>query len=541
LKKIIFFFLGCFFFSQSVFASEEEQFLKNIYQKTYDRIRKEREVISQQIFMDSTGLSLPDMKYLENPTDTQDFTAVKKFCNEEFSLFLNTECEQELKEFLYFEQLLTETFLDSYTVSSSQNIFQNGTLKDSPYDLVVDLNRIEVLLFGSEAEIPFAQYEKKREHQEFSYPLSVKQRFSAFFEDSLLSPSLSSESLENFQTNEKQGGIQTEFLDAGEIVSVKDIFLSDEFGTEELVCVHPNDIVFLDFTDSSFTEKNSSDSLFPSDEMKVSISEETPLSDDFSKYLSPYQFSKTEIPKNLGDSRKEECETTKYGGYYCKKKEEKPKQCDDPKTNASDFFRITTNFCIKVSFVSAQNSLFSSLRVEDSLLGYIKSSQEAYESLLKHTPLNPKKNTNQAGRITQKFGLSQNLSFSIDIQPKYISLGKNEIRPLGEPEKLLAETSDQMLSVCEGIEKINIADQEGDFTISDMVSDQDTLDSLQFYCRESAREVLEKQINTKTRVHSFDTTETLLASFTHTFQTSLIDVFASFPFEEIIAVRKACE
>jgi hypothetical protein len=64
------------------------------------------------------------------------------------------ECLEEAEALFAFEQTLSEMVAGEKQNALASEIWSNGTLFDSDFDLVVDLNVVDVLYFGSEAQTP---------------------------------------------------------------------------------------------------------------------------------------------------------------------------------------------------------------------------------------------------------------------------------------------------------------------------------------------------------------------------------------------------
>ena len=260
-------------------------------------------------------------------------------------------CQNRIRKYVDMERLIAAQELRLIRTSKSSEMFSNGTLADSPFDTVVDLNTIDVLLFGLDADLPTFRWGAPAD--EDIIPLSELQggnegQSSSPSQEGSLNGADPSNSSQETNTSTGASGTETN----PETISQKD---STDFLTTIPVvqqCVDPYNVYFTDTLISS----GSSDVPSVATE-EVSTFAGTTFFDDMGTsgaYDVPLEGT-TYSQENFSDEEKaeDECEEYIFGKFICmddwNRVVKKNKNCDPDDI-----------ICIIISFKTSERNLLGS-------------------------------------------------------------------------------------------------------------------------------------------------------------------------------------
>lgn len=419
-----------------VYENEQKQLIESI-----QAALKTREEFVENLLNDN--LSIDEQKELDNlcANNAKSGISAKQICLE------------NIEEFIAAEIDLAKIQSQMNAELSVNEIWSNGTLVDSPFDLVVDLNIIDVILFGSEAEIPFAQYDKKKR------PVSsvvVGRRIST--EGTTNSGDDLDDSKDDF-IELTEGGVLYSGDDL-DMLSSDDDITSDYEGElntissidNQLACSDPRELVYIDF---SVNDNSSSDSSSNDENGNIDInannSSDALNTEDSSSSLPNDNLSDSYLPGSFNSSdpdlqNLDICKNSLYGGYYCKRPGTYAQKCDNKIGFCDNCMQISEHisFCIKSEIRKSNHSLFSSSWVEDSIQSYTENSLAKMEGLLGVTNLSPVKRQNQGGFITHVWDFLRGIDDMLEVHPKTVPLNSREAKQLNDTRAELEESAKEL-------------------------------------------------------------------------------------------------
>ena len=454
-------------------AKKDQFFIKYFAQDFYDDIRdkverEEKVQIEKQLEL-STGIAGNIARAIQRGSDGgEEKEAIEAWCNNDNSIFSSADsCEQELKDLLSFDIDLEKLQTEIEVTTKADEIWSNGTLTDSVFDLVVDLNMIDILLFGLEAEIPKSRWSKQAGNAQLGGGEAIGDAPPAFFDTSnsdgssqadassvipaeagIQSPNIEEEAgLSETPDQIRDDSSSSPARNDGAIAA----FQSPIIDTQNLQCRNPSEFAFLSLIqppqtegDTSSNQDSSSHQDLPSGNSQSGdssgdISDSgtgsdsgntggTGLPSDTSNLESqPIQFKEFK--------KKEGC---LYGGFYCppqqggrgKNVSEENcdplsgvcKKCSDPESSI--------NYCLTWEYKKGENQLLSSVLVSDSISGYIDAGNKSYSSLLGAGPLTPTQQQNQAGFLTQVSALFNDPGLFVSVEGKIPDMWTHEAKKI---------------------------------------------------------------------------------------------------------------
>lgn len=133
---------------------------KNLYLRVYNDIKNTTPQIAVQRVAGFADVSVEDITALR---DGEISLGTKGLCGDFFDGVMT--CEREILDALEFETSLMELEVDMKEQLQASEIWANGSLADSGFDLIVDLNIIDVILFGKRANIFLQRFEDEEKDQ----------------------------------------------------------------------------------------------------------------------------------------------------------------------------------------------------------------------------------------------------------------------------------------------------------------------------------------------------------------------------------------
>lgn len=134
-----------------VVQADDDTYFSSIYNKI--KTSSHEEVLSRM--SKQTGLSSSEVDDILEGSISQE--AITSLCKNDLKIDGLFQCMNELQNLYQFERSVAQTEAMEKELAYASEIWANGTKADSSFDLVVDLNIIDVIYFGSEAQIPKAR------------------------------------------------------------------------------------------------------------------------------------------------------------------------------------------------------------------------------------------------------------------------------------------------------------------------------------------------------------------------------------------------
>ncbi len=424
MQIILYFLLAIFFYCPQVQAFSAESFAKNFYGDIKERVENEEKITVSGRVNFSTGLSHNIVEELmKGNLSTENEQQVRKYCGEE-GLIFNSVCRENLKKTVVLEMDLAEMETQMDLELSADEIWANGTLQDSPFDLVVDLNIIDVILFGTSAEIPLARWDKVDKKDKLE-PVVADRISNSPLKNNLIVVGEDGEGDtwkddDNYEHDDdiNLNGEKISFDLAG-------IFKKPELDSENLQCIDPESIIFL----SSNINENNNNNENGGVKVGEPENEEGNTNGNNSESLNTENDELDDKPLPEGDlftladtEEKETCKKGMYGGYFC------PEEVGDENESCNPLEQACkkcltkedsdVEFCVTWEFKNSEHSLLSSLWMEDSIQSYTETALKVYDNLIGVAPLTPKKNQNQGGFLTHMSDLDRPIAKMIYIKGK---------------------------------------------------------------------------------------------------------------------------
>lgn len=165
-KSIISAIIICFFISEScIFAEATIQDHTIDFETLYDSMKtnleNEQDIneLSQEYVGKSMGISKSQIQEIikEDPLKCGNSCLLSRYCQKEANLSTIIECKSNIQYEIQKRKTQLEIEQKIHNQSLASQAFMNGTLQDTQnkaYDLVVDFNIIDLLLFGEKASVP---------------------------------------------------------------------------------------------------------------------------------------------------------------------------------------------------------------------------------------------------------------------------------------------------------------------------------------------------------------------------------------------------
>ncbi|MBT4936444.1 hypothetical protein HON22_00855 [Candidatus Peregrinibacteria bacterium] len=557
-------------------VSADQYLVKNMAEDFYSDIRKkvekEEKVRIEKRLELSTGI--PGLIALAIQKDSEGKKvqeAVGKWCNTDENIFSSTDsCKQELTDLLSFDIELETLQTEIEVTAKADEIWSNGTLTDSVFDLVVDLNMIDIILFGLEAEIPKSRWSKQSGNASLGGAKTIGDSPPAFFDTSNSDgeASLSQSKIDSLGSQVDRGNTQDDTLavipaeegiqDSQGTRNDKAIaaFFSPVIDTQNLQCRNPSEFAFINLIqtapeegtsspaqgapqDSSSSSENNQLGDTPNDASDLGSGSNSgagseggsPVTDSSNLESIPIQFKKFK--------KKEGC---LYGGFYCpppkggrgKNVSEENcdplsgvcKKCSDPNK--------AVNYCFTWEYKKGENQLLSSVLVSDSISGYIDAGYKSYKSLLGAGPLTPTQQQNQAGFLTQATALfTTKPSISVSIEGKIPDMWTHEAKKVDLTHEGMKKYWKDMK---EAEKKILNEGPQGDSPLS--ASEQRIF--LENQRRQAEIDLRERQSKDIARKVYYKNVNQNLENFKQVFDLRFKDKMLNMPFQELEDAKVQC-
>jgi hypothetical protein len=533
----IFFLLALFFLNLTSVKADIDinNIANNFYKKINTEILEKENTVLINKLNKNTNIPTETLNnIIKFAPSKKDEEIIAEYCKEKDKNVYNSDCREKLEQYLKFELDLNEMDQDLGKNLEVSQIYSNGTLADSPFDLVVDLNIIDVLLFGSKARIPLALFEfnsnKNNPNQaNVSKKLAgennfLKDYFGKNSEENQLGENLEDKNNEDF------------FIEAKDFEEI--LLKKPNITADNLMCVDPNSLIFLNLED---LEKDNYNDQTENLDKKIEIKNQT----EYQKLLEQREWVKNQ--NNIQTN----CKNHLYGGYFCADNSLKNlsldssnDNCDLQTGNCEKCFVDSSGirFCLVLSLRKTKNSLFSSEWVEDSVRSYLEDILKNTESLLSSTPLTPKKNQNQGGFITHLWDFFGNIGDNMSVRPKVIDLASKEAYLLPE----IKEDTQKIINIskfCEQIDKSETEIYEG-ISLSKIKENQELLSEIKEICYlKNYEELKQESVNQKQQLY-YQNIERNLQELRSVFKTNFLDNTKNFPFLELKLLKqgnKICE
>ncbi len=498
--------MALFFYMNSVHAIADNEmsaesfnidsFSRDFYQNIKDTVTQDE---SYKAFWNVSSY-LPDLnsELLAQAIDKNNIGLLDEEINNNYcdkyktSLYLDVECINMYKELINIDLEFEKLNSDLKADIDKTTLWSNGTLNDSPFDLVVDLNIIDVIFFGSKANIPLARMNEDNQDDSWNIngagddDLDIwnEENFPIWIidsDDDIITPVVkvvSKESFENYinwsssssSINDINNRLNTNIPLFKTIskTTLSSIFVADQRVSDNGECKAPYDDLIkglndfdktsnqnkiIDYDDNQWnsinnTINNSSNqwntNINSGNNLNWNNQDDTNLTDDFNMEEF-WEKNKDDFDEILGP----DFPAPKFSNEDCNPMEEVCNICFDfnenDTTKEKEFFTIDMEFCLKIEFKVSDHSLFATYWVEDSIEWYIKWTTESYEKLL-WVNLMCKKNGNQNWELGFQFWDS----FSVPDQIFYFqSKIPDQWIWLSDEEKVSEEALKKAIKECE--------------------------------------------------------------------------------------------
>ena len=409
MQKIAQFLLAFFLFCTSVQAFDVDEFAEEFYGDILNKVEVEESVIVAKRVSYQSGLPEELIQMLIKGSVTNEGKRlIEQWCGKGNSININSTCEENLLEQVELELDLAQLETQVGHDIIQDEIWANGTLRDAPFDLVVDLNVIDIILFGKESDIPLARW---ADDEETALNIPVAQTLSGtnvklvdYYDQKKINDLYG---LMESKVNGSEEPAEGLIAQSQKLVGI--LQNNNSAQASAFQCLDPIGFQFLNLSDVPEEENQGEGDVsvpggLDGDEDGENEGEEIPQGEGFD-------------PDPL--TQKEVCENPLYGGYYCRNSpldggsssSDGTEDCD-PTTGACKKCLFETedgsiSFCITWEFQTSLHSLFSSTWVEDSVQGYIDAAKEVFQNLEGAGPLTPKQEQNQGGFLTHLWDLAR--------------------------------------------------------------------------------------------------------------------------------------
>ncbi len=155
MKKLLFLF-GISFFAFSAIGTATAFEEENLYQRIYEDIQIKPDQMASERLALQTGVEISDIQALRTSAPKLKDLGKLSFCSdlEEKNRGSSFICWQRFQKLFASAELLASYEYILTEENAARNRWSNGTLSDSTFDIIVDLNVLDVLLFGPNATVP---------------------------------------------------------------------------------------------------------------------------------------------------------------------------------------------------------------------------------------------------------------------------------------------------------------------------------------------------------------------------------------------------
>lgn len=473
--------LAFFSFPSLGHAFDTEEFANDFYTKIQNKVSlEENTTITKNLSM---ATSLPQdilARLIAGTNSFQDTEAINAWCGESRTRDLESACKTNLKNLAKFEIDLNQlqTTLDNHL--TKDEMWANGTIADSAFDLVVDLNIIDTILFGKDSDIPLARWTKIQDKQDSVNP-GYRLSNTSNLQDSTGvnseqgtvgyqtgNPAIPGSSSGSNSGNGSGSGSGASLQQIAGILSASSP-ASGAANGNGLQCVDPKSFTFLQISGNPALSPGEGNGGVDGGQTPGNAGEGSAFG-DHAQAVSPQQilFGDSWIgsgnpfaPRPVEENKT--CKDPLYGGFYCKQAiggidtTDGTKNCDPLSGLCKKCFvsgsdqPADIDYCITWQFKQSDHSMFGSTWVEDSLKGYIEAGIEIYRTMNSLAPLSPKQQQNQAGFPTHLWDLARGpgkmLYFASKVpdqwltEPKQIDFSYSEVLKRWQAQNLATQTS----------------------------------------------------------------------------------------------------
>jgi hypothetical protein len=488
-------------FNTIVFA-EENQEIKDLASDFYEDIRerveeKEKIRIEKRLELSSGIHGDVALAIAKGGSNAVTSEAIKDYCGDNSVVFSGIDvCKDNLKKLLRLDIDLEQLHTELQFATEVDEIWSNGTMSDSFFDLVVDLNLVDILLFGLEAEIPKSRWKKSSKGNDSlgggkDIGDLLKDAPPAFFDTQNRTRDNNTNNFRDLKTANDdnvyldiQGNIKDSrsdvfVLKARETIE-KEVLQSSPrsslihsvvLDSENLQCRNPSEFAILNvlevppLTGGGGTKSQNPQTKPPQDEIPDEEEGDEDDGDDDANNQNNRDPQESQNPQGTqgGESgslesgpivlkdieKKEGC---LYGGFYCPPPQggrgnlNSSNDCDPMSGICKKCWDLESSvkYCMTWEFKMGSNDVLTSMEVVDSITGYIQAGNKSYTSLLGVGPLTPTEQQNQAGALTQVASLFQNPGMFISVKEKIPDLWSHEAKKVDLDQKAMIKYWERM-------------------------------------------------------------------------------------------------